>query len=150
MTLPPPPPPRRDPPALPPTSARMAMGAGDHYSGSYSSNQASSSRGHGGPTIATKGEISAQAISEVAAQLGDSSLPHRYCSIKGCKAVVPGNSFFKMCEPCRNRYRSYGTTKRAKWRREKEVAVAELQKMREEEDKRRAENGLPVRFAFIF
>ena len=80
--------------------------------------------------------------------MGDSLLPHRYCSIKGCKAVVPGNSFFKMCEPCRNRYRSYGTTKRAKWRREKEVAVAELEKMREEENKRRAERNLPVRSSF--
>ncbi|KAI0372050.1 hypothetical protein BV20DRAFT_1016217 [Pilatotrama ljubarskyi] len=48
-----------------------------------------------------------------------------------------------MCEPCRNRYRNYGTTKRAKWRKEKEVAVQELQKLREEEDKRRAEQGLP-------
>ncbi|KZT10346.1 uncharacterized protein LAESUDRAFT_721683 [Laetiporus sulphureus 93-53] len=73
----------------------------------------------------------------------DSSLPPRYCSIKGCKALVPGNSFFKMCEPCRDRYRNYGTTKRAKWKREKEIAVAELHKMREEEDRRRIEAGLP-------
>ncbi|KAI0674406.1 hypothetical protein C8Q78DRAFT_1014550 [Trametes maxima] len=73
----------------------------------------------------------------------DGQLPPRFCSIKGCKTLIAGNSFFKMCEPCRNRYRNYGTTKRAKWRKEKEVAVQELHKIREEEDKRRAEQGLP-------
>lgn len=57
---------------------------------------------------------------------------------------MSGNSFFKMCQGCRDRYRSYGTTKRAKWKREKEFAVAELQKMRNEDDMRRAEAGLPV------
>ncbi|OSD08132.1 hypothetical protein PYCCODRAFT_1456033 [Trametes coccinea BRFM310] len=73
----------------------------------------------------------------------DGQLPPRYCSIKGCKTLIPGNSFFKMCEPCRNRYRNYGTTKRKKWRKDKELAVQELQKLREEEDKRRALQGLP-------
>ncbi|GBE89017.1 hypothetical protein SCP_1500190 [Sparassis crispa] len=73
----------------------------------------------------------------------DGSLPPRFCSIKGCKALVPANSFFRMCSPCRDRYRNYGTTKRAKWKREKEVAVAELQQMRTEEEKRRADAGLP-------
>ncbi|KAH8097065.1 hypothetical protein BXZ70DRAFT_309402 [Cristinia sonorae] len=96
-----------------------------------------------GSNVAPHVEISARAISEAAAHMPDPNLPHRYCSIKGCKAVIPGDSFFKMCEPCRNRYRNYGTTKRAKWRREKEVAVAELQNLRMEEDKRRAEHGLP-------
>ncbi|EJF63775.1 hypothetical protein DICSQDRAFT_179027 [Dichomitus squalens LYAD-421 SS1] len=70
-------------------------------------------------------------------------LPPRFCSIKGCKTLIAGNSFFKMCEPCRDRYRNYGTTKRAKWKREKEVAVAELNKLRAEEDVRRAAEGLP-------
>ncbi|RDX54642.1 hypothetical protein OH76DRAFT_1398025 [Lentinus brumalis] len=70
-------------------------------------------------------------------------LPPRFCSIKGCKTLIAGNSFFKMCEPCRDRYRNYGTTKRAKWRREKEVAVQELHKLRSEEDARRAAEGLP-------
>ncbi|KAI0711145.1 hypothetical protein C8T65DRAFT_829463 [Cerioporus squamosus] len=70
-------------------------------------------------------------------------LPPRFCSIKGCKTLIAGNSFFKMCEPCRDRYRNYGTTKRAKWRREKEVAVQELHKLRAEEDARRAAEGLP-------
>lgn len=73
----------------------------------------------------------------------DGQLPPRFCSIKGCKTLIAGNSFFKMCEPCRNRYRNYGTTKRAKWRKEKEIAVHELKQLREEEDKRRAEQGLP-------
>ncbi|KAI0944839.1 hypothetical protein AcW1_001672 [Taiwanofungus camphoratus] len=77
------------------------------------------------------------------AALDAPSLPPRFCSIKGCKALVSGNSFFKMCQGCRDRYRSYGTTKRAKWKREKEFAVAELQKMRNEDDMRRAEAGLP-------
>ena len=70
-------------------------------------------------------------------------LPPRFCSIKGCKTLIPGNSFFKMCEPCRDRYRNYGTKKRAKWKHEKQVAVAELNKMRAEEDARRAAQGLP-------
>ena len=74
----------------------------------------------------------------------DSSAPARLCSIKGCKALVSGSSFYKMCEPCRDRYRNYGITKRAKWKHEKQIAVAELQKAREEEDQRRAEAGLPV------
>ncbi|KAH9835202.1 uncharacterized protein C8Q71DRAFT_108631 [Rhodofomes roseus] len=74
----------------------------------------------------------------------DESAPPRICSIKGCKAHVPGNSFFKMCEPCRDRYRNYGITKRAKWKQEKEVAVAELQKVHGEEDDRPAEAGLSM------
>ncbi|KAI0795385.1 hypothetical protein C8Q75DRAFT_447438 [Abortiporus biennis] len=92
----------------------------------------------------THGEISAKSISEAVLQMGVAALPARYCSIKGCKAVVPANSYFKMCEPCRNRYRSYGTTKRAKWRREKEVAVAELQKLQVDEVQRRVETGVPI------
>lgn len=73
--------------------------------------------------------------------------PPRLCSIKGCKALISGHSFYKMCEPCRDRYRNYGITKRAKWKQEKQIAVAELQKAREEEDQRRAEVGLPVSLA---
>ncbi|KAK7683193.1 hypothetical protein QCA50_013866 [Cerrena zonata] len=115
-------------------SVNELHGFPDDPSGSQSQNRA--------PAVPT-GEISAKAISEVAAEIGGASLPHRYCSVKGCKAVVPGDSFFKMCEPCRNRYRSYGTTKRAKWKREKEAAVAELQKIREDDDERRATVGLP-------
>ncbi|KAJ3473979.1 hypothetical protein NLI96_g12717 [Meripilus lineatus] len=135
LTLPPTPPPR-DPPEMQLLSEHYAMDLNESYNQSPSSSRSPAS-------VPTTGEISTKSIEEAAAQLGDPSLPHRYCSIKGCKAVIPGNSFFKMCEPCRNRYRSYGTTKRAKWRKEKEVVVAELQKLREDEDKRRAENGLP-------
>jgi hypothetical protein len=73
-----------------------------------------------------------------------SSLPPRFCSVKGCKATIPGDYFFKMCEPCRDRYRVYGTTKRAKWKNERVLANASLENLREKEDKRRLEAGLPV------
>ena len=71
--------------------------------------------------------------------------PSRYCSVKGCKAQIPVDYFFKMCEPCRDRYRGYGITKRAKWRAERVAANTELEALRVEEDKRRADEGLPVR-----
>lgn len=74
----------------------------------------------------------------------DAPPPLRFCSIKGCKTVLAPNSYFKMCEPCRDRYRNYGTAKRQKWRKEKEAVVAEVQKLCEVEDARRAEEGLPV------
>lgn len=73
-----------------------------------------------------------------------SSLPRRFCSVKGCKATIPGDYFFKMCEPCRDRYRAYGTTKRAKWKNELVLAKASLESLQEKEDKRRLEAGLPV------
>lgn len=49
-----------------------------------------------------------------------------------------------MCEPCRDRYRGYGTTKRAKAKRDRLAADTELGILREAEDKRRIEAGLPV------
>ncbi len=49
-----------------------------------------------------------------------------------------------MCVPCRNRYRGYGMTKRSKWKRGREIAVQELDRIRAEEDARRAGQGLPV------
>ena|ERR1700722_18948287 len=73
-----------------------------------------------------------------------SPFPSRYCSVKGCKALVPGDCFYKMCEPCRDRYRGYGITKRAKWKQERVTANATLDILREAEDKRRAEAGLSV------
>ena len=73
----------------------------------------------------------------------DGPLPPRFCSIKGCKTLIAGNSFFKMCEPCRDRYRNYGTTKRAKWKREKEVAVAELHQFHDKGDLHRASEDPP-------
>ncbi|KAL0574606.1 hypothetical protein V5O48_007356 [Marasmius crinis-equi] len=73
-----------------------------------------------------------------------SSSPHsrRYCSIKGCKAVLPGNSSYKMCTPCRDRYRTYGVTKRAKWKAERIAFDHELEKLRRVEDERREREGL--------
>ena len=51
---------------------------------------------------------------------------------------------FKMCVPCRNRYRGYGMTKRSKSKRGREIAAQELQRVRAEEDMRRTQQGLPV------
>ncbi|KAF7797055.1 hypothetical protein EIP86_008247 [Pleurotus ostreatoroseus] len=108
-----------------------------------SSTPSSTGSQHSHSILHPKGVISAQRIEEAAAQM-EGSLPPRYCSIKGCKTVIPGDSFFKMCEPCRDRYRNYGTTKRKKWKKEKEEAIAEMEKMREEENKRRVESGLSI------
>ena len=69
----------------------------------------------------------------------------RYCSVKGCRTVIGGDYLFKMCVPCRNRYRSYGMTKRSKCKRGREIAAQELERVRAEEDARRAQQGLPVR-----
>ena len=68
----------------------------------------------------------------------------RYCSVKGCRNVIGGDYLFKMCVPCRNRYRGYGMTKRSKWKRGREIAAQELERIRVEEDTRRARQGLPV------
>ncbi|GJE86625.1 hypothetical protein PsYK624_027050 [Phanerochaete sordida] len=90
-----------------------------------------------------KGEISVQSISEVAAIQPDGSLPPRFCSIKGCKTVMDGNSLFKMCDTCRTKYKTYGNTKRKKWKEEKAKALAEMERQREEQNRIRAEQGLP-------
>lgn len=68
----------------------------------------------------------------------------RYCSVKGCRTVIGGDYLYKMCVPCRNRYRGYGMTKRYKWKRGREIAAQELERIRVEEDARRARQGLPV------
>jgi hypothetical protein len=68
----------------------------------------------------------------------------RYCSVKGCRNVIGGDYLFKMCVPCRDRYRGYGVTKRSKSRRGREVAAEELRRVRTAEDTRRAQEGLPV------
>jgi hypothetical protein len=73
-----------------------------------------------------------------------SSGQSRYCSVKGCRNVIGGDYLFKMCVPCRNRYRGYGLTKRSKFKRGREVAAHELRRERAEEDTRRAQQGLPV------
>jgi hypothetical protein len=49
-----------------------------------------------------------------------------------------------MCPPCRNRYRGYGTTKRRKWKAERDAFDRDLASMRDNEDERRKEQGLPV------
>ncbi|KAH7882809.1 hypothetical protein F5I97DRAFT_1899663 [Phlebopus sp. FC_14] len=76
-----------------------------------------------------------------------SSSSLRFCSVKGCKAIIRGEYFFKMCESCRNRYRGYGITKRAKWKQSRDAANAELDALMEEEDQCRTKAGLPVRSA---
>ncbi|KAI0319138.1 hypothetical protein OF83DRAFT_1111973 [Amylostereum chailletii] len=72
----------------------------------------------------------------------DSSIPPRYCSIKGCKRIISGDYLYKMCQECRTRYRAYGTAKRAKWKRDREIALAELEQLRAAEEERRAAAGL--------
>ena len=73
-----------------------------------------------------------------------SSGQSRYCSVKGCRTVIGGDYLYKMCVPCRNRYRGYGMTKRSKSKRGREIAAQELRRRRAEEDTRRAQQGLPV------
>jgi hypothetical protein len=68
----------------------------------------------------------------------------RFCSVKGCRTLVPRDSYYKMCERCRNKYRNYGTTKRAKWKRTRNATSLDLDSLRELENKRRAEAGLSV------
>lgn len=92
----------------------------------------------------------------------------KFCSIKGCKAVIPGLSFvlsrlphatnvvhfpasyaFKMCPSCRVRYRTYGITKRAKWKAEREAFDRELADLRYMEDERRKVAGERVCISLI-
>ncbi|KAF8872505.1 hypothetical protein BD779DRAFT_334072 [Infundibulicybe gibba] len=47
-----------------------------------------------------------------------------------------------MCLACRDRYRVYGTTKRAKWKAERAAFDKELAELRVKEDERRAQAGL--------
>lgn len=67
----------------------------------------------------------------------------RFCSVKGCKNVLPGDYEFKMCSHCREKYKKYGVTKRAKWKLERELLERELATLRVAEDARRKEKGLP-------
>ena len=57
---------------------------------------------------------------------------------------MDGNALFKMCDVCRGKYKTYGTTKRKKWRDEKAKALAEMEREREEQNALRTEQGLPV------
>jgi hypothetical protein len=92
------------------------------------------------PAPAQADGVATSSPSTTARSLGQS----RYCSVKGCRNVIGGDYLFKMCVPCRNRYRGYGMTKRSKSRRGREVAAQELQRVRAQEDTRRAQQGLPV------
>ncbi|KAJ7024383.1 hypothetical protein C8F04DRAFT_1131746 [Mycena alexandri] len=81
-----------------------------------------------------------------AAPQGSDGKP-RFCSVKGCKAAILESTAvypYKMCRPCRDRYRNYGITKRAKAKKEQETWNRELEGLRVKEDLRRAENGLPA------
>ena len=87
----------------------------------------------------------------------------RFCSVKGCKAVIPGKQTFilfsycrilinenlasyeyKMCPTCRTRYRTYGNTKRAKWKAERDAFDREMAILRAVEDEKRKAKGLKV------
>ncbi|KAJ7594976.1 hypothetical protein C8J56DRAFT_928129 [Mycena floridula] len=67
----------------------------------------------------------------------------RFCSVKGCRHILDVSYSFKMCEPCRDRYRLYGTKKRAKWRAERKAFDKELDDLRLAENERRQTLGLP-------
>ncbi|TFK68545.1 hypothetical protein BDN72DRAFT_675058 [Pluteus cervinus] len=66
----------------------------------------------------------------------------RVCSVRGCKTIMQAHYQYKMCEPCRGRYRKYGTTKRAKWKAERAAFDRELSELRKIEDARREKEGL--------
>ncbi|KAF5336376.1 hypothetical protein D9611_006716 [Ephemerocybe angulata] len=85
---------------------------------------------------------SEEAPAEASDSNSDSDAP-RFCSVKGCKAVIPGSYDYKMCPSCRTRYRGYGITKRAKWKNEREVFEREMAELRAAEDERRDATGLP-------
>lgn len=51
---------------------------------------------------------------------------------------------FKMCPPCRERYRIYGNTKRAKWKYERDAFQSEMKALRAAEDEKRKAQGLGV------
>ncbi|KAF9458177.1 hypothetical protein BDZ94DRAFT_1271440 [Collybia nuda] len=76
--------------------------------------------------------------------------PSRYCSVKGCKLVISSDYTFKMCPSCRTRYRTYGNTKRAKWKAEREAFDRELAGLRTKEDERRRQAGERVRMRLSY
>ncbi|KAJ7361335.1 hypothetical protein DFH08DRAFT_843807 [Mycena albidolilacea] len=91
----------------------------------------------------TSGAIQTPTTSEAIHQTSDDR--PRHCSVKGCKAMIVESLEvypYKMCQSCRNRYRSYGVTKRAKWKAERETFQRELDGLRAKEDARRVSVGL--------
>ncbi|KAJ7066615.1 hypothetical protein C8F01DRAFT_1123936 [Mycena amicta] len=70
----------------------------------------------------------------------------RYCSVKGCKAIIPDSVEdypFRMCRSCRDRYRIYGITKRKKSKTARADHDKQLEALLTKEDERRAGEGLP-------
>ena len=67
-------------------------------------------------------------MSEAVAQNKTSALPNdgllrvRICTVKNCHNPVPVDYFWKMCQPCRDNYRTWGIAKRQR-RREKKLQV---------------------------
>lgn len=59
--------------------------------------------------------------------------------------ILAASYEFKMCPQCRVRYRTYGTTKRAKWKHERESFQKEMESLRMIEDERRKAKGMRVR-----
>ena len=51
---------------------------------------------------------------------------------------------YKMCPTCRTRYRTYGNTKRAKWKAERDAFDREMATLRTVEDEKRKAKGLGV------
>lgn len=51
---------------------------------------------------------------------------------------------YRMCPPCRTRYRTYGNTKRAKWKAERDAFDREMVSLRTVEDEKRKAKGLRV------
>lgn len=116
--------------------------------------------------IAPDNYDAALAIEDFMSMSGKVSTQTRICSVKGCKTVISGVVFlgsslrwqisfmlllsliesygFKMCESCRERYRIYGNTKRAKWKSEREAFEREMTMLRAAEDEKRGEKGLAV------
>ncbi|TFK23532.1 hypothetical protein FA15DRAFT_463351 [Coprinopsis marcescibilis] len=83
-------------------------------------------------------------VHATASAMNDSGVPPRFCSVKGCKTVIPGSYEYKMCPSCRTRYRGYGTTKRRKWKTQRQLLDHKLDDLRDDEDQKRREQGLPV------
>ncbi|KNZ73285.1 hypothetical protein J132_08055 [Termitomyces sp. J132] len=50
----------------------------------------------------------------------------RECSVRGCTMLIPHVYKYKMCSLCRTRYRTYSTTKREKWKAEREAFDRDL------------------------
>lgn len=95
------------------------------------------------PLLKDNAEKKDQQITESQSDNGEGE-PKRLCTVKGCKAMIGVSYEFKMCPPCRTRYRIYGRTKRAKWKMEREAFELEMSALRVLEDEGRKKEGLDV------